>query len=659
MSFSNSRLQVNSLRTTLASAGCSLATELAESLRDGLLPVYETMLSGLLKLASLTKKQIAQASQDAVTAMLRNCHFHHKTLPLLANTFEQKNTQARSYVAKHVLVFVEVQAALHKDAIEAATGGTSLLFGLLSKEFADPNAAVRDAGRAAFWVVHSIWTQQAQALLDSLDATTRKALEKSGLQSKNHAPSLGDRSASTSNIAAKGRPSMRELISLKRAATSVGNSLSASVPASASSARTSQETHQSNPLNPVDSERSKRSSISTAPPTRSATSPTTVPRARPASFYGSRAVSSHIPSPPRPYPTTHADLSSNIRPRDDRRSSQLHQSSLPDPSLTPTRGMTAISTNAHAPPHIPSSPSDSPPLRPPSYNPEISDIEDSTFNAMPHGLDSSEDDSMNLLNYHPPKGSAEVSSRRDFDISERSRILDGLMDVSFDIEVEEAVKGHAEQAEQTAHRFLELTEPDDDRESDFADQTIVIQAEALEEDIPVPYTPNGRSYAPSGDNTNELAKTLARPAHDISTTPVVQKFLSLSLQDSPAVSRVEEMKRLPLLSVIQDSWWLAKADRKPAIQLVRRPLLTIIVVCLSKLPPPALSDIQKQDVETQIASLEDAGPSLRTFVNLAHMSKATDCRDTIDTSVRSHVWDANLVDRTLSVAQSTLRTQQV
>ena len=57
-----SRAQVNSLRTTLATAGCVLVGELATTLRHALDPSLDIFPSALLKMASQTKRIVVQHS---------------------------------------------------------------------------------------------------------------------------------------------------------------------------------------------------------------------------------------------------------------------------------------------------------------------------------------------------------------------------------------------------------------------------------------------------------------------------------------------------------------------------------------------------------------------------------------------------------------------
>lgn len=178
---------------------------------------------------------------------------------------------------------------------------------------------------------------------------------------------------------------------------------------------------------------------------------------------------------------------------------------------------------------------------------------------MPDGLDSTDDESVNLLNYRPVALKSH-HGHADFDLSERSRILDGLMDTSFDsvdnIEVEEAVKGRAEQAEQTANRFLELTEPEDDAGLDSANETTFVQ-NASSQDVPVPYTPEAQPRSHDGSSRSDSSHVQGAEA-----TPLLERLQKLHLADSPARSQHAEPAALVLAKFTQDRWWMDKAACK-------------------------------------------------------------------------------------------------
>jgi hypothetical protein len=105
------------------------------------------------------------------------------------------------------------------------------------------------------------------------------------------------------------------------------------------------------------------------------------------------------------------------------------------------------------------------------------------------------------------------------------------------VEADEAVRSRAEQAEQTAHRFLEVTEPDD------GDITIVHHNSDDEE--------NPSLKSPGAVRTSREPFLTAD-----SVTPLVKRMQHTHLQDSPAVRNGRDS----CSAVIEDSWWLTKAN---------------------------------------------------------------------------------------------------
>lgn len=130
-------------------------------------------------MASLTKKIIAQQSQATVTIIMKNATAQPRLLlPLLWNTLQDKAIQTRQYAMGHVKTFLDVHALRARNAIESA-GGVEILEKCLKRGLADQNPAVRDQARHAFWPFEGIWRDRGRAILESLDLTARKQLEKS------------------------------------------------------------------------------------------------------------------------------------------------------------------------------------------------------------------------------------------------------------------------------------------------------------------------------------------------------------------------------------------------------------------------------------------------------------------------------------------------
>ncbi|KAI6105759.1 clasp N terminal-domain-containing protein [Pisolithus sp. B1] len=174
----NSLKTLASLRTTVASSTCSLYIELTLSLKTGLDPFYETLVVNLIRMAGFTKKITAQQSQQTLTAIIQHASSHPRTLlPLLSSTLQDKNVQTRVYGVGHMKDFIQVHGVRSRTYIESA-GGVDIIEKALRKALADPNPSVRESGRGLFWAFNGVWHERAMPILESLDATARKQLEK-------------------------------------------------------------------------------------------------------------------------------------------------------------------------------------------------------------------------------------------------------------------------------------------------------------------------------------------------------------------------------------------------------------------------------------------------------------------------------------------------
>ncbi|KAI6034288.1 clasp N terminal-domain-containing protein [Pisolithus microcarpus] len=154
-----------------------LATSNTCSLYDSIL-FYETLVVNLMRMAGFTKKIIAQQSQQTLTAIIQHASPHPRTLlPLLSSTLQDKNVQTRVYGVGHMKDFIQVHGVRSRTHIESV-GGVDIIEKSLRKALADPNPSVRESGRGLFWAFHGVWRERAMPILESLDATARKQLEK-------------------------------------------------------------------------------------------------------------------------------------------------------------------------------------------------------------------------------------------------------------------------------------------------------------------------------------------------------------------------------------------------------------------------------------------------------------------------------------------------
>ncbi|KAH9482989.1 Protein STU1 [Psilocybe cubensis] len=167
-----------SLRTTVALNTCSLYSELAIALGPLLDPHCEVLLTNLLKMAGFTKKITAQQSQVTVGTIITYTSPQPRlVIPLLWNSLQEKTLQSRAFVVGHLKHYLETHGTRSKAAIDA-NNLTETLEKSLKKALADPSPAVRETARLLYWVFHEIWPERAQTIIETLDATARKQVEK-------------------------------------------------------------------------------------------------------------------------------------------------------------------------------------------------------------------------------------------------------------------------------------------------------------------------------------------------------------------------------------------------------------------------------------------------------------------------------------------------
>lgn len=132
----------------------------------------------LLPMASLTKKIVASQSQQALDTFVTNLSPQPKLyLNKLWEAIQEKNVSTRQYTIGHIKLFIEIHGGQAKHAIEAS-GSLDSIERCIKKALADSNPAVRETGRAAYWVFSGTWEDRAALIMSTLDSTARKQLEK-------------------------------------------------------------------------------------------------------------------------------------------------------------------------------------------------------------------------------------------------------------------------------------------------------------------------------------------------------------------------------------------------------------------------------------------------------------------------------------------------
>ncbi|KAI5779218.1 clasp N terminal-domain-containing protein [Geopyxis carbonaria] len=167
---------VNSLRTTVSTNGGQLIKDLAIVMGSGLDAQVEILLANFVKLCAGTKKITSQLGQIVVAVILANVSYHPKILQHIWGACSDKNVSPRSYAPGWILVILETHAD-HKGYMEHS-GGVDIIEKCLRRGLADANPGVRESMRKTYWRFQTNWPDRAEKILESLDGSHRKLLEK-------------------------------------------------------------------------------------------------------------------------------------------------------------------------------------------------------------------------------------------------------------------------------------------------------------------------------------------------------------------------------------------------------------------------------------------------------------------------------------------------
>lgn len=477
--------QLASLRTTVSANTCSMYMDLATALGTGIDPFCETIFTNLLRMAGFTKKIAAQQSQQALSHVIQHASAHPRTLlPLLWNTLQEKIVQSRTYVVGHIKAYIEVHGHRSKSYIESA-GGLEMLEKSVKKALGDPNPAVRESARGMFWVFDSIWHHRATVIIDALDATARKQLEKVCPDPNAMAdlppttPSLKKSSIAAAIAASrvKAKAIANAPPTLRHQATSTSRTTGAASPPSRGT---------SSPNSPSGKSANGRSSPTPVSRSqlspRSSLSPPTPPRSRilsnnaamPRSVSTSVISTSHTRTPSDSVST--AAIDAMRRPSSSPFAPSLQSSARPSTARKSLQ--TVLPTSNSDPSHIRHAPP-LPAAIPVRHSIVIPDLDDqdsfllATTIPVPDDSDSDMDESVNVMSFstpyklYPPASShtsQQPSVSPSSGLSTPNTVSNTLSDSpgkpSDPIPVEDALRARAEQAQSAAERLLELTDPE-------------------------------------------------------------------------------------------------------------------------------------------------------------------------------------------------------
>ncbi|THV03303.1 hypothetical protein K435DRAFT_651641 [Dendrothele bispora CBS 962.96] len=607
-----------SLRTTVSTNTCSLYRELAVALGPALDPFSEMLLINLLKMAGFTKKITAQASQDSVTSLITYTSGSPRIfIPLLWQTLQDRNVQARTYGIAHLKAYLEMHSERSKHSIEAS-GGLETLEKALKKGLNDQNPTVKSASRTCFWVYNNVWQDRGQVILNSLDSMARKQLEKA-------CPNPGQASSVATNPTPQKKTSVAAAIAASRAkAKAIANApptlrhqatSAAHIPSSAK--------RSSSPVQNLSKSTSSTSRPSS--PLRVSVSP---PAARPRHVSNgmSRTVSNPVISPSHSRARSGgSDSMSPPSPVTDSFTRRMSSSPLahkaPPNSGSTIRKAMQTALPASPPPSGPTSPSRTSGIRPPSQPQPPARLSSLFLNGDDDSLllaqaipipedDSDSDGSVNLMSFsspfekrRPQLPPASNSQTRSLSPASDSKPVIGISNaLSTDSVtalaqaggqpvVEDALRARAEQAESAAERLLELVEPEDGEPHPTLPPSLLVGSTGANGHA----TPKIKKPSPVPLVRN------APPVTPMNRATMIMRQAAM-FKDSPA----HNGKPSSLVDVLQErknetGWWL----RRKSLLARRNPLDTT----------PRNPD---EELQKYIAALEQGDVSTGTLQNMVH-----------------------------------------
>ncbi|KUI54979.1 Protein stu-1 [Cytospora mali] len=167
---------VTSLRTSLSKEGCALVQDIAANYGPGMDPMVELLMQTCVKLSAATKKIASLQGNACVDAIIGRVTYTNRIMQHVAGACADKNVQPRLYATAWLKTLLNKEAH-HKNHIEHS-GGLDLIEKSIKRGLNDPNPGVREKMRGTFWTFYGIWPARADALMDTLEPTAQKLLEK-------------------------------------------------------------------------------------------------------------------------------------------------------------------------------------------------------------------------------------------------------------------------------------------------------------------------------------------------------------------------------------------------------------------------------------------------------------------------------------------------
>ncbi|KAF7548579.1 hypothetical protein G7Z17_g6971 [Cylindrodendrum hubeiense] len=167
---------VTSLRTSLSKEGCCLVQDIAATFGPALDPMVELLMQTFIKLSAGTKKISSQLANVTVDIILSRVSYTPRLMQHIWIACQDKNVAPRTYSTDWLKTILKKEAP-HKNHVEH-TGGVDLMEKCIKKGLGDPNPAVREKMRSAYWAFWGVWPARADAIMEDLEGTAQKLLKK-------------------------------------------------------------------------------------------------------------------------------------------------------------------------------------------------------------------------------------------------------------------------------------------------------------------------------------------------------------------------------------------------------------------------------------------------------------------------------------------------
>ncbi|KAK3339265.1 clasp N terminal-domain-containing protein [Neurospora tetraspora] len=217
---------VTSLRTSLSKEGCALVQDIATVYGPGMDPMVEILMQTFVKLCAATKKIASAQANATINTILGKVSYTNRLMQHIWMACQDKNVQPRLYATEWLKTML-TKMAHHKNHVEH-TGGLDLIEKCLKKGLADANPGVREKMRATYWTFSGIWPARATSIMNELDSTAQKLLQKDpnnpNAHSRTEAGGARPGMGLSKSVMGAPKPSVRDaIIAQKRAMASSKN----------------------------------------------------------------------------------------------------------------------------------------------------------------------------------------------------------------------------------------------------------------------------------------------------------------------------------------------------------------------------------------------------------------------------------------------------